>query len=65
MSEVAGRIRGLEQVGDFGGKAVSLAEGQTLAGDSNFYKKTLTSYAAITPAGGPRGDAAMAAAARR
>jgi predicted Zn-dependent peptidase len=50
MSEVSGRIRGLEQVGGFGGKAVSLAEGQTLAGDSNFYKKTLASYAAITPA---------------
>jgi predicted Zn-dependent peptidase len=50
MSEVSGRIRGLEQVGGFGGKAVSLAEGQTLAHDSNFYKKTLASYAAITPA---------------
>lgn len=50
MSEVSGRIRGLEQVGGFGGKAVSLAEGQTYANDSNFYKKTLASYAAITPA---------------
>src|SRR6185369_16600523 len=50
MSEVSGRIRGLEQVGGFGGKAVSLAEGQTFAGDSNFYKKTLASYASITPA---------------
>jgi len=50
MSEVSGRIRGLEQVGGFGGKAVSLAEGQTFAHDSNFYKKTLASYAAITPA---------------
>ncbi len=50
MSEVSGRIRGLEQVGGFGGKAVSLAEGQTFAGDSNFYKKTLNSYASITPA---------------
>jgi predicted Zn-dependent peptidase len=52
MSEVSGRIRGLEQVGGFGGKAVSLAEGQTFAHDSNFYKKTLASYASITP---PRG----------
>ena len=51
MSEVSSRIRGLEQVGGFGGKAVSLAEGQTFAHDSNFYKKTLASYAAITPAG--------------
>ena len=50
MSEVSGRIRGLEQVGGFGGKAVSLAEGQTFAHDSDFYKKTLASYAAITPA---------------
>ena len=50
MREVAGRIRGLEQVGGFGGKAVSLAEGQTFAGDSNFYKKTLDEYAAVTPA---------------
>ena len=49
MSEVSGRIRGLEQVGGFGGKAVTLAEGQTFAGDSNFYKKTLASYATVTP----------------
>jgi predicted Zn-dependent peptidase len=49
MSEVSGEIRGLEQVGGFGGKAVSLAQGQTFAHDSNFYKKTLASYAAITP----------------
>jgi predicted Zn-dependent peptidase len=50
MSEVAGRIRGLEQVGGFGGKAVTLAQGQTFAHDSDFYKKTLASYASITPA---------------
>ena len=50
MSEVSGRIRGLEQVGGFGGKAVTLAEGQTYAHDSSFYKKTLAQYAAITPA---------------
>jgi zinc protease len=50
MSEVSNRIRGLEEVGGFGGKAVSLAEGQTFAHDSDFYKKTLASYAAITPA---------------
>src|SRR5438045_3634937 len=41
MSEVAGRIRGLEQVGGGGGKAVTLAEGQTYAHDSDFYKKSL------------------------
>ena len=50
MAEVAGRVRGLEQVGGFGGKAVTLAEGETYADDSEFYKKTLSSYAAITPA---------------
>ena len=49
MSEVAGRIRGLEQVGGFGGKAVSLAEGQTFAANSDFYKRTLAEYAAVTP----------------
>lgn len=48
-SELAGRIRGLEQVGGFGGKAVSLAEGQTFAADSDFYKKNLAAYAAVTP----------------
>ena len=50
MSEVSSRIRGLEKIGGFGGKAVSLAEGQTYAHDSDFYKKTLASYASITPA---------------
>ena len=49
LGEVGGRIRALEQVGDFGGKAVTLAEGQTFAGDSDFYKKTLATYASITP----------------
>jgi zinc protease len=48
--EVSGRIRGLEQVGGFGGKAVALAEGQVFAGDSDFYKKTLDAYASLTPA---------------
>jgi zinc protease len=50
MSEVSGRIHGLEKVGGFSGKAVQLAEGQTYAHDSDFYKKTLASYASITPA---------------
>ncbi|MGH6659621.1 MAG: insulinase family protein, partial [Sphingomicrobium sp.] len=50
MSQVSAQIRGLEQVGNFTGKAASLAEGQTYAADSNFYKKTLATYAAITPA---------------
>ncbi|MDQ3143707.1 MAG: insulinase family protein [Pseudomonadota bacterium] len=50
LNEVGGRIRGLEQVGGFGGKAVTLAEGQTFTGDSEFYKKNLATYASITPA---------------
>ena len=57
MSEVSGRIRGLEQVG---GKAGTLAEGQTYAHDSDFYKTSLAAYAGITPGGGADGDAAMA-----
>lgn len=50
MSEVSEQIRGLEKIGGFGGKAVSLAEGETYAHDSDFYKKTLATYASITPA---------------
>ncbi|HVL78867.1 MAG TPA: pitrilysin family protein [Sphingomicrobium sp.] len=48
--EVAQRIRGLEQVGGFGGKAVALAEGQVYSGDSEFYRKKLQQYATVTPA---------------
>jgi zinc protease len=50
MSDVAGRIRGLEQVGGFGGKAVALAEGTLYADDPEFYKKQLLAYAKVTPA---------------
>ena len=49
MSEVSNEIRGLEQVGGFGGKAVSLAQGQVFAHDSNYYKETLARYASLTP----------------
>jgi predicted Zn-dependent peptidase len=48
-SDVAGRVRGLEQVGGFGGKAVALAEGQVFTGDSDYYKRSLALYAAATP----------------
>ncbi len=48
-SDVAGRVRGLEQVGGFGGKAVALAEGQVFTGNSDFYKRSLALYAAATP----------------
>ncbi|MGZ2412488.1 zinc protease [Sphingomonas sp. F9_3S_D5_B_2] len=49
MSEVSNQIRGLEEVGGFSGKAGTLAEGQTYAHNSDFYKTTLASYASITP----------------
>ncbi len=48
--EVAGRIRGLESVGGFGGKAVAIAEGVLYADDADFYKKQLATYASATPA---------------
>ncbi len=47
---VSGTIRGLEAVGGFGGKAVTLAEGAVYAGDADFYKKELAAYADATPA---------------
>ena len=50
MTDVAGRIRGLEQVGGFGGKAVALAEGALYANDPDFYKKQLLAYGRVTPA---------------
>jgi len=49
MAQIAGQVRGLEQIGGFSGKAVALAQGQTFALDSNFYKKTLAEYAGVTP----------------
>jgi predicted Zn-dependent peptidase len=55
---VAGTIRGLEEVGGFGGKAATLAEGALYAGDPGFYKAELQRYAAATPE-------SVAAAARR
>lgn len=49
MQTLAGRIRGLEQVGGFGGKAVALAEGMLYADDPNFYHTRLQQLAAVTP----------------
>ena len=49
-STVARRIRGLEAVGGFGGKAVALAEGALYSNDPGFYKKQLAMLAAQTPA---------------
>jgi zinc protease len=47
----AGQIRGLEQVGGFGGKAVTLAEGAVYSNDPDHYQKELKEIAAATPAG--------------
>lgn len=47
--EAAGRITGLEQVGGFTGKAVTLAEGALYSDDPAFYKKQLEMLAAMTP----------------
>jgi len=46
----AATIEGLESVGGFGGKAVTLAEGALYTGDPGFYKKQLQELAAQTPA---------------
>jgi predicted Zn-dependent peptidase len=49
-SDLARTIRGLEQVGGFGGKAVTLANGEVLAGDASFYSTQLERLAKVTPA---------------
>ncbi|HKT14654.1 MAG TPA: insulinase family protein [Allosphingosinicella sp.] len=46
---LAGRIGGLENVGGFGGKAVTLAEGAVYSNDPAKYKKDLAEIAAATP----------------
>lgn len=43
-SILAGRIRGLEQIGGFGGKATALAQSELYAGDANFYAKSLDHF---------------------
>ena len=50
MQDVAGTIRGLESVGGFSGKAVTLAQGEVYANDPDFYKKELEREVALTPA---------------
>lgn len=47
---VSGRVKGLESVGGFGGKAVALAEGALYSNDPGKYKKQLLAIAAQTPA---------------
>ncbi|MGF1455487.1 MAG: M16 family metallopeptidase [Alphaproteobacteria bacterium] len=46
----ADMIRGLEKVGGFGGKAVTLARGELYAGDPGFYQQRLDWIDAATPA---------------
>jgi len=47
---VSGTIAGLESVGGFGGKAVTLASGELYSNDPDHYKKELAELAAETPA---------------
>jgi zinc protease len=49
-SNLARTIRGLEQVGGFTGKAQTLAEGEVLAGDPDFYAREFETLATLTPA---------------
>ena len=55
---VSGTIRGLEQVGGFGGKGQTLAQGAVFAGNPADYKRQLGEIAAATP------ESVKAAAAR-
>ena len=45
---IATTVRGLEEVGGFGGKAVTLASGAVYANDPGFYRKQLAATAALT-----------------
>ncbi|PDH69026.1 MAG: peptidase M16 [Sphingomonadaceae bacterium MED-G03] len=47
--QLSGTIGGLEKVGGFSGKAVTLAEGAVYSDDPGKYKKDLAIYAAATP----------------
>jgi len=47
---VSETISGLESVGGFGGKSVTLAEGALYSNDPGFYRKQLAEYARATPA---------------
>lgn len=49
MSQVSGRIAGLEQVGGFTGKAAVLATGELYSGDPAYYRTRLARMGAATP----------------
>ncbi|QDZ08432.1 insulinase family protein [Sphingomonas panacisoli] len=50
VGNISDRMKGLEQVGGFGGKAVALAQGALYQNDPGFYKKEMAELAAETPA---------------
>ncbi|MGB3723527.1 MAG: pitrilysin family protein [Pacificimonas sp.] len=58
MRVVSGTVRGLEDVGGFGGKAVTLAEGEVYSGNPLKFKSDLADYVDATP------DEVQAAAAK-
>jgi predicted Zn-dependent peptidase len=50
VRSISGRVKGLEAVGGFGGKAVALASGALYSNDPGFYKKEMTELAGETTA---------------
>jgi zinc protease len=60
LREVGGRIRGLEQVGGFGGKAVTLAEGQTYRRRQRFLQEDARDLCRGHPGRSAGGDAPVA-----
>ncbi|MEO5937580.1 MAG: pitrilysin family protein [Sphingomonas sp.] len=50
VTSISDRMKGLEAVGGFGGKAVALASGALYQNDPGFYKKEMAELAAETPA---------------
>jgi len=50
MSDMSGRIAGMEQVGGFSGKATVLAKGALYSGSPDAYKKQMADIAGATPA---------------
>ncbi len=49
MSGLSGQLDGLESVGGFGGKAVSLAQGYLFAGDPGYFRTQIRRFASATP----------------
>ncbi|MFN3670146.1 MAG: M16 family metallopeptidase [Brevundimonas sp.] len=49
-THVSQTMQALEPTGGFGGKAVTLAEGELYADDPGFYRTQLAAYGAVTPA---------------